>query len=371
MNVRSCGRAHSTPEDRLGSGVAINAVRAAPRALELGSNKLIDRKHINLPEDFHAGPNGALVAKAAIEKGLTVEVVHADVYLIEGNGRSVYFQRTMADCMSHVAKAASNSKPLTKHFFRRCGVSSPNGVSFKPRQIAKAVEFMRSSECQSFVLKPTDGSLGTNVFMNIDSEEKLREKCALFRPRATLLIEEQAQGTECRYFAVGDKVVAVAERKPANVVGDGKSTVDELIRSKNQDRRKHLALVKIEVDTETRELLSEQGLSLQSVPEQARVIKLKRVSNISQGGDSVDITDEVHDDMKALAVSALKAIPTLLYAGIDVIAENHRAPLSGQRAVVLELNWYPMVSMHHGPAEGQPRDVAGAIIDHVFFREVV
>ena len=184
----------------------------------------------------------------------------------------------------------------------------------------------------------------------------------------TLLLEEQASGPECRYFALGNEVVAVAERRPAHVVGDGRLSVEALIAAKNATRKGHLALSGIAVDGETQELLAEQGVGLADVPAEGQVVQLKRVSNISQGGDSVDRTDEVHADLKAVAVAALKSVPTLLYAGIDVIAEDHTAPLQGQRVVVLEVNWFPMLRIHHAPAQGQQRDVAGAIIDHLFFR---
>lgn len=332
-------------------------------------DEMIDRKHIPLPENFNAGLSAALVARAALDKGLSVEVVGADIYVIEGNGRTEYFQRTMAGSMSHIARTISDSKPLTKRQFRKNGVSTPRGLTFSRRKIDKAVDFMTSSDCTTFVVKPTDGVLGDMVFMNIDTEQKLREKCDQFPKRRMLMLEEQVEGTECRYFALGDRVVAVAERRPASVVGDGTSTIAELVERKNAGRKGHLALVTIEIDAETRDLLAEQGASVDTVPEQGLVVRLKRVSNISQGGDSVDVTDLVHDDLKQLAVAALQSVPTLLYAGIDVIAQDHMAPLSGQRAVVLELNWFPMVTMHHAPAEGQPRDVAGAIIDYLFFRE--
>lgn len=228
---------------------------------------------------------------------------------------------------------------------------------------------MKSSKATRFVLKPTNGVLGANVFMGIDSERKLQEKVAATpRKFRTLLLEGQVAGTECRYFPVGDRVIAVAERRPANVIGDGRLTVRELIDLKNASRAGHPALVPIAMDSETMDLLTGQGLGPDGVQSAGQLVQLKRVSNISQGGDSIDITDEVHDDLKELAVKALRSIPTLSYAGVDIIAENHRASIAGQQAVVLELNWFPMMIMHHAPAVGQPRDVAGAIVDYLFFR---
>lgn len=329
---------------------------------------MIDLKHIDLPNEFvYPDTCSQLLVKAAIAKGLTPALVTKQMYVIQGNGRSEYFEWTMPASTSYLAKVACKSKPLAKQFFRQNGVATPRGLALTPREVRKGIDFMRSVGSSNFVLKPADGALGASVFMGIDSKHKLKEKCAQFPKRSPLLLEEQVEGPECRYFVLGDQVIAVAERKPANVVGDGESTISDLIERKNAGRVGHLTLKAIEVDGETRALLSAQGLALESVPKKGQAVRLKRVSNISQGGDSVDMTDVAHDDLKALAVSALQAIPSMLYAGIDVIAEDHTAPLSSQRAVVLEINSYPMLSIHHAPAVGQARDVAGAIIDHLFF----
>lgn len=328
-----------------------------------------DPKSPGALKDFSVDDVSAqLLAKAATSKGLTLSMITKEFYVIEGNGRAEYFEWTMPASTSHLAKMACKIKPLAKRFFRQSGVSTPRGLAFTPREVRQAVEFMRTAGCKKFVLKPADGALGEMVFMNIDSEEKLREKIAQFRKRKPLLLEEQAEGIECRYFVIGDRVVAVAERKPPEVVGDGRSTIYGLIESKNAGRKGHLALMMIEANGETREVLAAQGLTLDAVPEEGRSIRLKGVSNIAQGGENVDMTDVVHEDLKALAVAAFKAIPSLRYAGVDIIAEDHAAPLSGQRAVVLEINSSPGFKNHHAPAVGQPRDVAGAIIDHLFFR---
>lgn len=331
-------------------------------------NGMIDFSHIDLAGDFASlDPCARLLVRASIAKGLSPAMVTRKMYVIEGNGRAEFFQSTMPTSISCLARAACKNKDLAKRFFRENGVPTPQGLAFTPREIRKAARFMQSAGGANFVLKPEDGALGEMVFMNIDSEQKLKEKCALFPKRKLLLLEEQVEGPECRYFVLGDRVIAVAERKPASVMGDGKGTISELVRRKNAGREGHLTLKAIEIDDETRDLLSAQGMNPDTVPADGQHVRLKRVSNISQGGDSVDMTDAAHDDLKALAVSALRSIPSLRYAGVDMIARDHAAPLSGQRAVILEINSIPMLRIHHAPAVGQPRDVAGAVLDRLFF----
>jgi len=326
----------------------------------------MERREITIPRLIKT-PGAVLIARAAIDKGLSVEAIARNLFIVSGNGRTEVFNLSMASSNSHIAETICWDKHLTSVFLKRGGVPTPDGLSFRSAQADKAARFMARSRAKAFVLKPVDGVHGKMVFMDIDSRDKLFQKLALIPPRFDqLLIEEQVSGVEARYFVVADKVVAVAERRPANVVGDGVTSIAALISQKTASREGHLALKGITLDDDAMELLHEQGLAPESIPEPGVRVILKRVSNISQGGDSVDITDQVHPGMKALAVTALNAIPGLIYGGLDIIAQDHSAPPDGQRTVVLEINWHSMIRMHHAPAIGTPRDVAGAIVDHLF-----
>ncbi|MDW0360795.1 hypothetical protein Q8G38_15895 [Halomonas venusta] len=336
--------------------------------MEMKENSdVIDRLHIKLPGKIY-GKEARLIARAAIDKGFDIQILNPKIFTVSSSIKKEIFELNMAGSIGHVAKTITWDKGLTKTLLQQSGIKSPDGVTFDAREEKNAaISFFQQSQYKSFVLKPLNGILGSNVFLDINNIDDMLEKCDLISKRYKVaMIEEQVYGKECRYFVVGDDVKGVIERIPGNVIGDGISTIRKLIENKNNARKRHLSLKQIKIDDETRALLKEQHFSLDYVPEEKEYVKLKRVSNISQGGDSIDITDDVHDDIKKIAVDAVKAIPTLSYAGLDIIAEDHCAPAKGQQVNVLEINWNPMVRMHHAPAYGKPRDIAGDIIDLIF-----
>lgn len=331
------------------------------------NNEVISLDHVTLPGRVNRV--GRLMAKAAIDKGLEVNVISPKLFTVTGDEKSEMFVSNMASSISHVDKKITSDKALTKKFMQRVGVKSPEGIVFDVKKGRDdAVAFMERYDKGPLVLKPLDGNMGINVFLDITDSDDMLRKCDIISKRfKSAILEEQMQGTECRYFVVGDQVKGVMLRKPASVLGNGKETIKELVESKNSGRKDRLGLKQIKIDDETLSLLGEQGVSVDTVPKTGQHIQLKRVSNLSQGGDSVDITDDVHQEIKDIAVTAMKSMPTLSYAGIDVIADDHFSPASDQNVYVLEVNWQPMMDMHHAPAYGKARNVCGDVIDHLFF----
>lgn len=337
---------------------------------KLINSESISLDHVKLPmKERMAGVETRLMARAAIDKGLEVEVVSPKIFIAKNTEKSEVFGQNMGSSISHIAKTITWDKELTKKFIRRAGVRSPEGIMFDVKKGRdSAVEFMERCGERPLVLKPLKGILGINVFLDITNVDDMLRKCDIISKRfKSAILEEQVQGIECRYLVVGDQVKGVMLRKPAHVVGDGEHTIQELVKRKNTDRQGRLGLKKIKVDSETLSLLGEQGVSVGTVPEEGQYIKLKRVSNLSQGGDSVDITDDVHQDIKDIAVAAMQSIPTLSYAGIDIIADDHFSSASEQNVHVLEINWNPMIRMHHDPTYGKARNICGDVIDHLFF----
>ena len=333
------------------------------------NDEIIRLEHIELPKGFTG--SGKLMARAAIEKGLEVEVVSPKVFIIKSTEKSEVFTQQIGSSTSYVGAAISANKDLAKRFMRRSGVRVPEGIMFnvnKKRDRDRAVKFMKSYGDKPLVLKPLNGNQGTNVFLDITGIDDMLRKCDIISQNfSRAVLEEQVQGIECRYYVVGDQVRGVILRKAANVVGDGKNTIQELVEIKNEGRKNRYGLKEIKIDSESRSLLEEQGMSVGTVPEAGQHIKLKRVSNLHQGGDSIDITDDVHQDIKDIAVAALKSMPTMTYAGIDILAKDHFSSASGQDVCVLEVNSRPMASMHHAPAYGKARNVCGDVIDYLFF----
>ncbi len=287
----------------------------------------------------------------------------------KGRREVIVGQRTSeTDC---IAFWIQRNKELAKYFFRRAGIQVARSRVFDYRKIKEILDFCRKIK-YPVVIKPLSGIQGKKVFVGLDSEAKVRRalkefKTGLFK---TVIVEKEFIGEEYRIFATRERYVAAIHRVPANVVGDGIRSIKQLIELKNKDPRRgrghEKSLVKIKVDNIVRELLEKQKLKLSTVLEKDHLVYLRVNSNISTGGDSYDATDIVNPKIKKLAVKIIQAIPGLAFAGIDYLTKDITAEPTSRNYIIIEVNDSPMISMHHIPYVGEPRNAAGAIIDQLF-----
>src|SRR5699024_7711398 len=171
---------------------------------------------------------------------------------------------------------------------------------------------------------------------------------------------------EYRVYVVDDQVVAAYNRIPANITGDGMRTIEELIDAKNYERRQNARLNSclIHMDVEIMDYITEKGYTLLSIPKRGEYIQLRKKTNVSSGGDPIDVTDELSEDIKKIAIDAVRAIPDLHHAGVDIIineGDNIKQP-----AVVLEINSTAQIGGILFPLRGKARNIPAAIIDYYF-----
>lgn len=280
------------------------------------------------------------------------------------NSQIHYFYRSRGDKVANEAVEIVHDKHVAKTYFEKSAVPTPNGVMFhkslEDDEIIKLVKKLH----YPLVVKPTLGSLGKGVVTDIQNETELLESIEYVRESYDyddIIVEEHVQGEEYRVYVVGDEVVAATNRVPANVVGDGIHTIEELINEKNQQRKENHYLAKklIQVDDRLLNYLEKSDLYVESIPNKGEIIRLKGQSNISAGGDPIDVTDDISNEIKQTAIQAVKAIPELIHAGVDVIATE-------KEAVIIEVNATADIAMHLFPMEGKSRNVPEHIIDYYF-----
>jgi cyanophycin synthetase len=186
-----------------------------------------------------------------------------------------------------------------------------------------------------------------------------------------VIVEDHLPGRDHRILVVDGRVVAVAERVPPTVTGDGARTVQELIDELNADPRRgsgHEAmLTRVRFDDALTGVLTTQGMDLMSVPEDRRRVPLRATANLSTGGEAIDRTDDIHPDVAAVASRAARIVG-LDIAGIDLVTSDIRRPLTETGGGIVEVNAAPGFRMHLAPSVGEPRDVAAPVIDMLFPR---
>jgi cyanophycin synthetase len=222
------------------------------------------------------------------------------------------------------------------------------------------------------VVKPLDGHRGRGVQLDLADEAAVTEAfpTALAEARrGWVVVERCVAGNDYRVLVVGGKVVAVAERVPAHVIGDGTKTVAQLVEEANADPRRGVGhektLTRIRVDQTTVELVRAQGFDLDDVPPEGTMVKLTLTGNMSTGGSSIDRTDEAHPDNLQIAQEAARVVG-LDVAGIDFIAPDIAESVRDTDGAIVEVTAAPDLRVHTHPTIGEPQYVAKPVVDLLF-----
>ncbi|MCR6108170.1 acylphosphatase [Salipaludibacillus agaradhaerens] len=291
------------------------------------------------------------------------------LFSLTSKERTHYFFRTRGDKVTNEAVEIGSEKDLTKKWLEKSHVPVPQGFGFGENDSDESIIEAATSLPYPLVLKPTNGSLGNGVVTNIKSEQALRK--AIKYVRHTLgykevVLEQHVSGSEYRIYVIEDKVIAAYNRLPANIIGDGLHTIEELIALKNLERKKNARLHSclIEADIEITEFLENAGYTYESIPPKGEKIYLREKTNVSSGGDPIDVTDSIGDYYKEIAINAVKAIPGLYHGGVDIIVDDTKP--EKESAVVIELNPTAQIGGILFPLRGKARDIPKAIIDYYF-----
>jgi cyanophycin synthetase len=346
---------------------AVKIVRAcvASRAIDV---RAITDQLVSLYEAVRLGPSTGAVVEEAKRRGIPVRRLNNYSLVQLGLGKNLRrIQATLSDYTSAIAVEIAQDKDDTKRVLGNIGLPVPNGDV--ARTIERAIDIVDEIG-YPVILKPLDASHGRGISGKIDTEEALKEAWNDAREFGNrIVIEQYAEGRDHRVLVINGKVVACAERIPARVVGDGVSTIAQLIERENKDGRRGVGhtktLTKLPADERTACFLRKQGRTLQTVPAHDETVFLRGTANLSTGGTAVDRTDEMHPD-NITACEMAAGIIGLDIAGIDVLTPDISVPFRENGAVIIEVNAGPGIRMHTHPTEGSPRNVGAPIIDMLY-----
>ena len=308
-----------------------------------------------------------LIQEMALRRGYsTLRVGLAHFYAFKTDlCDAIGFRTTASTLTSKPAVAVCVDKALTKKLMMANGVPVAKGKKFKREKKAEIVKYFNENISLG-VLKPLKGKGGRGVFTRIATEEDLIE-CLMKISSPEVILEEFIEGNDYRFSVVGGEVVSVAIRIPANVVGDGRQSVRKLINIKNENRlgNPHLNQRLIDCGEKSASYLTKLGLDMEYVPSEGEVIYLNGAANLSSGGDSIDVTSSTHETLKKIAVHAVRSIPGISTAGVDILVKDHEKAVSGQDVAVCEVNSSPGLSMHHFPVFGRAVNACHKLFDDV------
>ena len=324
-----------------------------------------------LRADGALGPSTEAIVREAEARGIPWMQLSTRAMTQLGYGANQKrIQATQSEGTGILGIELAGDKEATKGILQKHGIPVPQGVTIQDYdQLDAAVERVGGFP---LVIKPLDCNHGRGVTIDINSWRKAEaafEQAIALSKLGEVIVERYHSGRDHRVLVVNGQVVAVAERVPAHVVGDGRSTIEELIESTNRDPRRGKGhdnvMTRIELDRSSFELLRKQKCNLDTILRAGEICYLRATANLSTGGIAIDRTEEIHPHNIWLAERAAQIVG-LDIAGLDIVTPDISRPLGEVKGVVIEVNAAPGFRMHICPSLGKSRNVAAPVLNMLF-----
>lgn len=312
--------------------------------------------------------SGFTIALEAWRRGLTITLLddNFDTYSISDGEVEVKFHGSRCSLTPMTAVHLAKNKQSAKVKFQENKVPTPIGYCFYDENDIDKLYNFADEIGYPVVLKPMDGARGHGVFTNIDNREQLKETYYHIKNDLkynNIILEKFVVGDDFRVFVVGDKVAGVIKRTPANIVGDGQHSIKELVDQKNIARSDNpfLSTALIKIDREVNDFIANAGFKLDSILEKGKLLFLRGKANASSGGDTLGVTNEFPDEVKKIAVAAMKSLTGFTHCGVDVLYDKASGVYN-----VIEINSRPQIGVNMYPSHGVGENIPKAIIDEYF-----
>lgn len=312
----------------------------------------------------------AVMEYAAQERGLSVSRCNRMVIIVDPENLQLGFHKMNGIRSSQVGRFFCDQKDQAREILNHVGLVTTPSQVFRQKQRAQAWEFAANIG-GDVVVKPSSMARGKGVTTRINDAEQFNAAWELaatsYRRQVDgkIIVEKQIPGEDYRFYVVADRAVFCTHRKRANITGNGQSTIFELIEAKNALRSQNPYLGDYPIPTTLDKLdrLSSQGWDLNQVPAEGKLVELRGASNLSAGGDSIDCTEVMHPAYRDIVINAVRAIPGMEYAGVDIITPDISEEPNSENHVISEIEYSP-APITHFPAHGATRDMAGELLDY-------
>jgi cyanophycin synthetase len=314
------------------------------------------------------GPSTAALVHAAEERRIPWIRLGTNSLIQLGHGR--YQQRvqaTITSRTSHIAVDLASDKEETNKVLARLGLPVPRQALVRSAEAA-----IEAAESIGYpvVVKPWNANHGRGISIGLTDGDQIAAAFDVAAEHSrSVLVEKFISGFDHRMLVINGELVAVSQRLPGHVVGDGVHTITELVEEVNADPRRGIGhekvLTRLEFDHQAEQMLARHGYTPASVPVSGETVFLRSTGNLSTGGTALDMTDVVHPDNAEMAVRAVSAVG-LDVGGVDFLTTDITRSYKEVGGAICEVNAAPGFRMHMAPSAGKPRDVAGPVIDMLF-----
>ncbi len=326
------------------------------------------QKMREIREDERLGPSTGSIIEEAEARGIPwIRLNKYSLCQLGYGANQKRIQATVTSETSSIGVELACDKEDTKFLLEQAEVLVPRGdIIGRESSLQEACKYVGFP----LVVKPVGGNHGRGITVNIKNyEDALVAFHAAKKVSPKVIIEKYITGEDYRLLVINNVLVAAAKRSPAHVIGDGKSTIKELVDEVNKDPRRGYGhenvLTKITINDLTRTIIAAKGYTEESVPQKGEKVILKDTANLSTGGTAEDVTDIVHPSNVSM-VERISKIIDLDICGIDIMTTDISKPLDETGGAVLEVNAGPGFRMHLAPTTGLPRNVAAPVVDKLF-----
>lgn len=279
-------------------------------------------------------------------------------------------QATKTSKDAYITALIMENKLVTKKVLEKNNIKVPKGGYYE--NIEDALGDYYKYKGNQIVVKPksTNFGIGITIFKGDFTKEEYNRAVEIgFENDNEILIEEFIKGKEYRFLVINDEVCGILHRVPANVVGDGKSTIRELVEEKNKNPLRgkgyKTPLEKISLGEAEEMFLRESNKDFDYVPLENETVYLRENSNISTGGDSIDFTDDIDDSYKEIAIKAARSVNAKI-TGVDMMISDIKEKASSNNYGIIEINFNPAIHIHSYPYKGLNRKVAEKVLKLLF-----
>ncbi|HXS03936.1 MAG TPA: cyanophycin synthetase [Rhodanobacter sp.] len=314
------------------------------------------------------GPSTASLVRAAEERGIPWLRLNEQSLVQLGHGKyQQRIQATVTGRTPHIAVELASDKEETNKILASLGLPVP-----KQELVQSEEGALRAARRLGVpvVTKPFNGNHGRGISIRLTTDEEVIEGFKAAREHSrSVIVENFLSGDDHRLLVVNGELVAATRRTPGHVVGDGDSTIAQLVELVNADPRRGIGhekvLTRLVLDAQAEMMMERVSYTAASVPQEGETVFLRSTANLSTGGTATDVTDIIHPDNRDMAVRAIRAIG-LDVGGVDFLSTNIAESYKSIGGGICEVNAAPGFRMHVSPSEGTPRDAAGPVIDMLF-----
>ncbi len=247
------------------------------------------------------------------------------------NGKRRYFRYSTIDINTVGASDIAKDKDYANFFMKKMGYPTISGKTFFSNNWAKAIGSKRDIHAAyryaktigfPVIVKPNSGSQGVGVSLVHTRKQFFRSMKFIFERDRVALVQKPMPGKDYRIVALDGNIISAYERIPLNVIGDGKSTIRKLLKAKQIKFIDSSRDTKIRIDDfRIEEKLRSQKLNFLSIPDKGKQVFLLDNANLSTGGDSVDVTNKLHNSFHHMAKNLTRDMGLRL-CGVDILVEG-------------------------------------------------